>query len=247
MIVLMKGLNEFDYVDKIIGDIHDEDWVSRIIVIDGDSTDGTINELKRFKKCEIYIHKWEDWYHDQEIIQSNIALSYVPHGDICFILDFDEKCSPELKNFLAEVDKKGMPGNTDTLHVSRKSYELMREDDSTIAIESGDGWWIKSRQIGQYPDYQLRIIRRKLGMHWINSPHHMLFGLREGLWTTSNIDSDLIHYHGKIDSRDRDKIEINWLKMQARRRFLGLTADVFESKVPPEMAKYLEPEYWGWK
>ena len=246
MIIGMKGLNESRYVKPVIGDIHDEPWVDRIIVIDGCSSDDTVHELKQFDKVEVYSHKWEKWFHAQEIIQSNILLQYIPLGSIFFILDFDERCSDDLKMLLADIDDNGMPDDMDCVHVSRKSYELMRFDDSPFAIPdmARPGFWITSHTIGQYPDYQLRIIRRKLGMHWINSPHHIMYGMQENLFTNKNIQADLIHYHGKEDARDRHNIERQWLRNQARRKELGLEADIFEGDPSPEMAKYADPEYF---
>jgi len=244
VIIGMKCLNECKMIKPVIGDIHDEPWVDRIIVIDGDSSDDTVHELKQFPKVEVYIHKWEKWFHAQEVIQSNILLQYIPLGEIFFILDFDERCSAELKTLLADINKDGMPDDVDCVHVSRYSYELLRFDDSPFAMPDGNGFWLTSHQIGQYPDFQLRIIRRKLGMHWINSPHHIMFGFQEDLFTNKNIVADLIHYHGKEDARDREGIERQWLRNQARRIHLGLEADVFEGTPRPEMAHYTHPDYW---
>lgn len=245
MIIAMKSLNEEKVIAPIIGDIHDEPWVDRIIVIDGWSSDDTVHELKQFPKVEVYLHKWEKWFHAQEVIQSNILLQYIPMGEIFFILDFDEQCSPELKVLLAEIDEKGMPDNADVVHVSRRSYELMRFEDSPFAIpDEQTGFWLTSHQIGQYPDYQCRIIRKRLGMHWVNSPHHVLFGLQQGIFTSVNAQADLIHYHGKEDARDRFSIERQWMRNQARRKELGLEADMFETSPQPDMMQYADPEYW---
>ena len=243
MLIGMKSLNEERMIQPVIGDIHDEPWVDRIIVIDGWSTDNTVVELRQFPKVEVYQHKWEKWYHNQEVSQSNILMSYIPNGQTYFILDFDEKCSLDLKEALAKIDKEGAPA--DCVSVSRQSFELMRyDDDSPFAIPDGDGFWETSHQIGQYPDFQLRVITKKVGMHWINSPHHMLFGVGTQ-WSHATIQADLIHYHGKEDARDRESIEKQWLRHQARRNQLGLTCDVFEGDIKPELAKYADSEYWG--
>lgn len=248
MIIGMKCLNEQRSVKPVIGDIHDEPWVDRIIVIDGWSSDDTVHELKQFPKVEIYLHKWEKWFHAQETTQSNILLQYIPLGEIFFILDFDERCSPELKALLSDINQNGMPDDVDCVHVSRKSFELMRFDDSPFAMPDPEtGFWLTFHQIGQYPDFQLRIIRRKLGMHWVNSPHHIMWGFEKGLWTNKNVQADLIHYHGKEDARDRDNIERQWLRNQAQRKKLGLEADVFECGVKPEIAEYADPDYWDEK
>ena len=235
----MKSLNEEKMVERVIGDIHGEEWVERIIIIDGWSTDYTLEELKKWDKCYVYKHKWENWYHDQEIIQSNILLSYIPHGRIFFILDFDERCSPRLKEKLAQIDREGMPENADMANVSRKTIEVLRYEDSPHAMIGPDGWGIESHQIGQYPDWQCRIIRRKPEMHWINSPHHQLIGWEKAV----NINADIIHYE-KDDLYTRKRIERQWARNQATRKKLGLIADTFEGRVNPDIHKFTDPNEW---
>lgn len=239
MIVEMKALNEERAVNRVIGDIHDEPWVEKIIIIDGWSTDYTVQELKQWPKCKIYPHKWENWYHSMETIQSNIALSYIPYGSVCFILDFDERCSQRLKNALAVIDKEGMPEDADVCNVSRKTIEVLRYEDSPHAILSEDGWPVEAYQTGQYPDFQCRVIRRRPEMYWINSPHHHLIGFNKGI----NINADLIHYE-KDDLRDRERIERGWARCQARRKKLGLAADSFEGRVQHDVHKYTNPDNW---
>jgi len=241
MIIGMKSLNEEKSINLVIGDIHEETWVDKIIVIDGDSSDDTVIELKKFDKVKMYSHKWEKWYHNQECSQSNILLSYISNGEIVFLLDFDERISPELKQLLSEINKKGMP--TDCASVSRKSYELMRYPNSPYAMKDKTGWWRTSKAYGQYPDYQLRVIKKKVGMHWINSPHHSLFGAGS-LFTHTNLDADIIHYHGKEDERNRFNIERQWARNQSRRKELGLICDVFEADLSPEMIQYGNPKFW---
>ena len=234
----MKSLNEEKMVERVIGDIHDEEWVAQIVVIDGWSTDYTVQELRQWDKCKVYQHKWENWYHDQEVVQSNILMSYIPHGQIYFILDFDEQCSQQLKDKLAQLDREGMP-DADIGNVSRKTIEILRYENSPHAILGDNGWGIESHQIGQYPDWQCRIIQRKPGMHWINSPHHQLIGWEKNM----NINADIIHYE-KDDLRDRARIERQWARNQARRKELGLTADNFEGRVRPDIHKFTNPDTW---
>lgn len=239
MIVLMKCLNEERYVYRCISDFHNDPWVDRIVVIDGGSTDYTVPELKQFDKVEVYVHPWADWYHDMEVAQSNIALSYIPQGKVCFILDFDERISPELRLKLADINSQENV-EWDTAHVSRRTVEPLRHEDTPFAVLGDDGWPVESHQIGQYPDYQCRLLKRQVGMHWVNSPHHVLFG---SWWVNVNIQADIIHFE-KDDLRDRQRIEKKWLRSQVRRRQLGLVADIFETNVKPELGRYLDPRYW---
>ncbi len=243
MILLMKCLNEEKMVERVMANVHDEGCFERIVVIDGGSTDFTVHALRQWEKPEVFVHPWISWYHDMEVIQSNIALSYVPHGQMCFILDFDERLTDELKEELEFINKGEPPSgwNFKVGHVPRRTYEPHRFPESPYAmVDSGTGWPIQSHQIGQYPDYQCRLIVREVGMHWINSPHHVLHPRDLPSYT---FKSDLHHYE-KDDYRDRTRIEKLWLRAQARRRELGLVEDVFECKPKKEIAECVNPEYW---
>lgn len=244
MILLMKCLNEERSVHRVMKNIHDVDFIERVIVVDGGSTDYTVEELLDYKKVEVYKHPWLDWYHDMEVIQSNIALSYVPYGKIAFILDFDERCSDGLLLELASIERNGIHRGADVVHVPRKTFQLVRYEEphpSPFCVYGDDGWPLLGYQIGQYPDYQCRIIKRNPTLHWINSPHHVLSGSFESVNLPQG--ADLIHYE-KDDYRDRQRIERKWMRAQARRRELGLTADVFETDLRPEYSKYADPNYW---
>jgi len=78
-------------------------------------------------------------------------------------------------------------------------------------------------------------------MKWVNSPHHQLIG-----FTSQKIIEDkffIIHYE-KDDYRKRIQIERKWLRAQARRKELGLTADVFECQPKTDICGYAEPDGW---
>lgn len=238
-VIGMKAVNEAKSVQRCISDFHDEPFCDKIIVIDGGSTDYTVQELKKFPKVQVFVHPWIDDYHYQEVIQSNILLSYIPENELMMIMDFDERMSEELKQFLNTLNPDDVPV-FGTIHFSRRTYELMRYENSPFAMIDEQGWPVVSHQIGQYPDYQCRLLRKSYFMHWVNSPHHQLVGVTSNY----NVDADIFHYE-KEDARDRIAIEKKWARCQARRKELGLTADVFESSVKNEIAEYYEPE--GWK
>lgn len=240
MIILMKGLQEEKNVRRCISDFHDEPFCDRIIVIDGGSVDYTVQELRKFPKVEVFIHPWIDSYHAMEVCQSNIALSYIPQGELALIMDFDERMSDEMKETLRGINESpNIIPEKGIGHFSRRTFELMRYEDSPYAMMDEQGWPLISHQIGQYPDYQCRLIRKHFDMHWVNSPHHVLMG-----WNHNSIfDVDIVHYE-KEDARDRERIEKKWARAQARRKELGLTADLFEATPKIEIAEYYEPESW---
>lgn len=240
MIIGMKCLNESKVAKRCIEDFHDEDFVDKIIVIDGDSSDFTPYIVRRFPKVECHVHKWLPDYHYMECIQSNIVLSYIPNGEVFFILDFDERMSPDLKETLRQINKGTIfiPDKT-VIHFPRRTFEVFRHDDSPYAILGEDGWPIVSHQIGQYPDVQGRLMRKFPEFHWINSPHHVPCGHT----AEQTMAGDILHFN-KDDLRDRDRIESQWAFNQVRRRELGLTADRFETRVRDEISDAFESEYW---
>jgi glycosyltransferase involved in cell wall biosynthesis len=239
MHLLMKGLNEEHNVKRVVGDFHDLDFVDDIIVIDGGSTDYTVPELLRFKKVKVFVHPWLDWYHDMEVSQSNIALSYIPNGDLLFIMDFDERMNQPLKELLSKINEEDAFEEAGL--VARKTRDLVRYPNSPHAIIGDDGWPLTSHDIGQWPDFQCRLIRKTPQLHWINSPHHVLSGHKSEVCLP--VDCYIEHFE-KDDYRDRTRIEKKWLRAQAVRESLGLTADVFETQVKPELAEFAYMDYW---
>ena len=243
MKILMKILNEEFEIGRCIKDFHGEGWVNEIIIIDGGSTDYTVHEAKQFDKVKVYVHPYLDWFHAAEIAQANIMMSYANEGEICFLVDADERLSPELKRYLSEIDETGeMPHGADLVHIPRRTIEVLRHEDSPYCIYGEDGWPIESHQTGQFPDYQPRFIRRSYTMHWAHSPHRILVGHKKN-YNLANLDAFILHYE-KDDIRKRHSIERRWLRPDATRKKLGLVQDMFESGAKPEYAEAADPNFW---
>lgn len=249
MIVGMHCVNEEEYVKRCVGDFHDESWVDRIIIIDGGSTDYTREELLEFPKVEVYVHPWLDWYHNMNAMQRNVVLSYIPYGELYLHIDFDERLNDQLKSVLNEVNERGELGDGIVLtHIARKTVDVLRHEEPygepRHAILDEQGWPMESHQIGQWPDPQPRLIHRtKPELYWVNSPHHTLCGQQEH-FSMLREDAYIIHYE-KNDAKHRLRMERKWARNQAQRKKLGLTADTFETRLKPEVAKYGEPEVWN--
>ena len=243
MKVLMKILNEEHEIGRCIKDFHDESWVDEIIVVDGGSSDYTVHEANQFKKVKVYVHPYLDWFHAMEITQANVLLSYANHGEICFLIDADEKLSVPLKDFLAQVDEKGiLPHNSDLVHIPRRTIEVLRHEDSPYCVYGEDGWPIESHQTGQFPDYQPRLIQRSYEMHWAHSPHRILLGFKKN-YNLELMDAYIIHFE-KDDIRKRHSIERRWLRPDATRKKLGLAQDMFETTAKSEYAEAVDPDFW---
>jgi hypothetical protein len=244
MRIAVKCLNEEKYMKRFLSDFHDLDWVSEIVIVDGRSSDFTVNEAKQFKKVVVHQHEYLPAFHDAEIIQAQILFSYFQNGEIFFLLDVDEFMTEGLKSFLAEVDKKGeLPENADLVHIPRKTYEVLRYPDSPFAILDETGHTIFDHSIGQFPDYQPRLFRRSYKMHWVQSPHRCLLGFERNYNLPPDENVCILH-PDKDDFRDRQAIERRWLRPNAARKELGLTADLYEAGVKPEYADAADPSYW---
>jgi glycosyltransferase involved in cell wall biosynthesis len=90
-------------------------WADELIVVDGESTDNTINiALKHTDK--IFVHKWEGFAG-----QKRYALSLASNEWILNI-DADERVSPDLKQEIEHLDT----GSADGYKIPRENYLLNR-------------------------------------------------------------------------------------------------------------------------
>ena len=118
------------------------DIVDEVIVVDGGSTDKTVEIAKSYgKKVKIIVTDNPVMFHKNK--QKAIEAA---HGEWILQLDADEELSSELKNEIIELlAKKGKTANLDTVafNLPRKNWFLTR-------------FLLKG---GQYPDYTIRLYK----------------------------------------------------------------------------------------
>ncbi len=140
--LLVMTLNEIDGMQHIMPRIN-KNWVDQIIVIDGGSTDGTI-EWAREKGYEVYIQKQKGFRHAYvealPLIKGDIILTFSPDGNSI----------PELIPKIINKMKEGF----DMVIASRYFGEAKSEDDDII---TGFGNWFFTKSInflhgGNYSD-----------------------------------------------------------------------------------------------
>jgi len=143
--VIIIGKNAQDLVKDCLLSVK---WADEIIYLDGGSTDRTLEIVKDFKvKVKKQKEKKMDFaaWHNQGIKESK--------GEWIFYLDTDERVTPELKKEILE--KINSSENFAAYAIPRRNILLGKE------MRFG-GWW---------PDYQIRLFKRKFFKSWKGKLH----------------------------------------------------------------------------
>jgi len=143
--VIIIGKNAQDLIKDCLLSVK---WADEIIYLDGGSTDRTLEIVKDFKvKVKKQKEKKMDFaaWHNQGIEESK--------GEWIFYLDTDERVTPELKKEILE--KINSSENFAAYAIPRRNILLGKE------MRFG-GWW---------PDYQIRLFKRKFLKSWKGKLH----------------------------------------------------------------------------
>lgn len=142
------------------------DWVNEIIVVDGQSTDNTVELIKKFSKAKIIVTSNKPMFH----INKNKAIEACTSDWILF-LDADETISESLKKEIIEVINQNPVENG--FYIPRINFFL------TKFLTKG----------GQYPDARIRLFRKGKG-HW---PCVTVHEQIEVIGKLGYLKNDLIH------------------------------------------------------
>ena len=124
-------------------------WMDEIVVVDAFSQDRTV-EICRQYTSQVYQRPWKGFGE-----QKNFAIDKAT-CDWVFILDADERLSPELRAEIETILSEGGRDGIVAYYLARKNYYY--------------GKWI--RRAGCYPDYQLRLFLRGVGRLNDEAPHN---------------------------------------------------------------------------
>jgi glycosyltransferase involved in cell wall biosynthesis len=92
-------------------------WADEIIIVDGHSSDRTVEIAKRYTD-KVFLREWTNFGE-----QRNFALSKTTHPWV-FFLDADEVCSADLISWFREFKKKGPVGMAQTVSKSSSIHPL---------------------------------------------------------------------------------------------------------------------------
>ncbi len=115
-------------------------WVDEMIVVDAESADRTV-ELARSLTPKVHVRPWEGYGP-----QKNFAVAQAT-ADWLLIVDADERVTDELCEEILALLKA--PGEAAAYRIPRRNFYY--------------GQWI--RGAGQYPDRQLRLVKRGKGRY----------------------------------------------------------------------------------
>lgn len=121
-------------------------WADEIVVVDAESTDKTVPIAHEYTD-KVSVRPWPGF-----AAQKNFAIEQAT-GDWILSLDADERVTPELRERIGAILKDDGPAD---------GYALPRRNIFW-------GAWV--RHGGLYPDYQLRLFRRRAGRFVENAVH----------------------------------------------------------------------------
>jgi len=165
--VAIATYNEEHKLKDCLDSVHS--WVDEIILVDGSSSDKTVDIAKKFKKAKVIVTTNKPIFH----INKQIAIDECK-GDWILQLDADEKVTPELKKEIQTLIKKDPNTLPSGYFLKRKNLFL--------------GSYFKKS--GQYPDPVIRLFKKGQGRLPCKSVHEQM----EIKGEVSTLNEHLLHH-----------------------------------------------------
>jgi glycosyltransferase involved in cell wall biosynthesis len=133
-------------------------WADEIIVVDGMSTDRTVEIVKKYTD-KVYQREWTNFGE-----QRNFALDKTQYAWV-FFLDADEVCSPELIKWFQEFKEKGPAGVASQVTESPSIHPLGAPQSDQVDLYEIRRWEHFKGQLYRFgannPSHQWRFFRRE--------------------------------------------------------------------------------------
>ena len=183
-------------------------WMDEVIIVDAFSTDRT-REICQHYTDRIFERAWNGFGE-----QKNFAIDQAT-SDWVFILDADERITPELRSEIETVLTSSQPDGPVAYSLPRRNFHF--------------GKFVTSA--GCYPDYQLRLFRRGVGRLNDEEPHNKFVFQGVGAYLKAPLDhyterkiTDYLRKHGNFTSlgakeRRKTKRSVYWSDLTIRPLF----------------------------
>jgi ADP-heptose:LPS heptosyltransferase len=185
--------NEEKNLPRFIELVMSHPLIEKVIAIDGGSTDGTVELLKKAGAL-VYTHFYDKDFLDMQAMQRNYSCAFVPDGRKIIIMDIDECLSDELYEYLFMFAESRI----DFATPSRRTFNYFADIKDP------------SKRVKDYPDYQPRLFTWNRKFKWVGSPHHAVLNTPNPV----RVDKDIIHF--EREGKDRDALELKWAEMNNR-------------------------------
>jgi len=174
-------------------------WVDELIVVDAESADQTV-ELAKAYTARVHVRPWPGYGP-----QKNFAMAQAT-ADWVLIVDADERVTDELREEIQALLQK--PGPAIAYRIPRRNFYY--------------GCWIQGA--GQYPDPQLRLVRRGHGRYNDLPVHEHL-----------EVDGPTGDLRGHLDHLTHPTVASHEMKIE---RYSSLAAEERIRNSKPEAAWY---------
>ena len=169
-------------------------WADEIIVVDHDSTDKTLEIVKKFDVEKIINAPKESSFSDRRNLGAKNA-----SGEWLLYVDADERVTAELK---AEIQSL----LTSHLSLTTSAYAIPRKNIRLTKILYHGGWW---------PDYVLRLMKKDKLIKWEGDLHEQpKIDGRVG-----KLKKAFLHFSHRGSFEHKMQNTINWSKIEAEKLY----------------------------
>lgn len=171
-------------------------WADEIVVVDDNSTDSTLEIVKKFGVKKIVHAPKDSNFSDRRNLGAKEAL-----GEWLFYVDADERVTPELCN---EIKKITNPYNLTP--ITYNAYAIPRKNIRLTKVLYHGGWW---------PDYVLRLMKKESLVKWEGELHEQPKIDGE----VGKLKEAFLHYSHRGSLEHKLQNTINWSKIEGQRMF----------------------------
>ncbi|WP_323640403.1 glycosyltransferase family 2 protein [Pectobacterium polonicum] len=163
--IVMIAKNASELIDECLRSV---EWADEIIIVDSGSTDNTVEIAENYGARVYHTNQWPGYGKQRQKAQR------YANGDYIFVIDTDERVTPELRNSIEKILAKPDIDNRNVYFCARRNLFLGRF----------------MRHSGWYPDNVIRFYANNYFTYNDNTVHE---SLNYGSASLKKLSGDLLH------------------------------------------------------